>query len=153
VLSHMVGGKKTLANELSVIIHRIQRLGRDDPMRATEETALVDVVIRERRRSGVPLGDGAYAILAALGARWLTRHPRAHQGPRVTHVAAHLLRRHHLTLSLGPQGPRGDVSVQDLHRGPLGPRVAHVVPHPAFLRRSTSRPTRISRKRTWTRRQ
>jgi len=67
VLSHMVGGKRILANELSVIIHRIQRLERDDPMRVTEETTLVDVVMRERPRSRVPLGDGAYAILAAPG--------------------------------------------------------------------------------------
>jgi len=57
VLSHMVGGKRTLANELSVIIHRIQCLERDDPMRVTEEEALVAIVMRERRRSGVPLGS------------------------------------------------------------------------------------------------
>jgi len=50
VLSHMVGGKRILANELSVIIHRIQHLERDDPMRATEKEALVAVVMRERRR-------------------------------------------------------------------------------------------------------
>jgi len=75
VLSHMVGGKRTLANELSVIIHRIQRLERDDLIRATEETALVDVVMRERRRSGVPLGDGAYAVLSAPGG------PLAHTTP------------------------------------------------------------------------
>jgi len=34
-------------------------------MRAIEEAALVAIVLRERRRSGVPLGDGAYATLAA----------------------------------------------------------------------------------------
>jgi len=67
VLSHMVGGKRVLANELSIIIHRIRRLERDDPMRATEETALVDVVMRVHRRSAVPLGDGAYPLLAAPG--------------------------------------------------------------------------------------
>jgi len=75
VLSHMVRGMRTLANELSIIIHRIQRLKREDPMRVTEETALVDVVMRERRRSGVPLGDGAYATLAAPGG------PLAHTRP------------------------------------------------------------------------
>jgi len=65
VLAHIVGGKRTLANELYVIIRRIQRLDRTDPMRATEEEALVVVVMRERGRSGVPLRDGAYAPLAA----------------------------------------------------------------------------------------
>jgi len=88
VLSHMVGGKRTLANELSVII---QRLERDDPMRATEEEALVAVVMRERRRSGVPLGDEAYAILAAPGGplahtvppgpTGAPRDPRRREGP------------------------------------------------------------------------
>jgi len=67
VLTHMVGGKRTLADELFTIIRRIQCLDRDDPMRAIEEAALVAVVLRERRRSGVPQGDGAYATLAAPG--------------------------------------------------------------------------------------
>jgi len=31
----------------------------------TEERALVDVLLRERRRSRVPLGDGAFELLAA----------------------------------------------------------------------------------------
>jgi len=66
-LSHMIGGRRTLVNELSLIIHRIQHLDRDDPMRATEEIALVDVILRERRRSAVLLGDGAFAQLAAPG--------------------------------------------------------------------------------------
>jgi len=67
VLAHMVGGKRTLADELYQVIRRIQRLDGEDPMRATEEAALVAIVLRERRRSGVPLGDGAYATLAAPG--------------------------------------------------------------------------------------
>jgi len=75
VLAHMVGGKRTLANELSIIIQRIQRLPRADPIRATEEEALVAVVMRERRRSGVPLGDEAYATLTAPGG------PLAHAAP------------------------------------------------------------------------
>jgi len=54
VLAHMVRGKRALANELSVIIQRIHRLPRVDPMKATEEEALVAVVMRERRRSGMP---------------------------------------------------------------------------------------------------
>jgi len=36
VLSQMVGGKRTLANELFVKIHRIQCVEQDDLMRATE---------------------------------------------------------------------------------------------------------------------
>jgi len=43
----MVGGKKILANKLSIVIHRIQRLERDDPMRAVKEEALVAIVMRE----------------------------------------------------------------------------------------------------------
>jgi len=50
-----------------VIIHRIQRLKRNDLVRAVEEEVLVAIVMRERGRSGVPLGDGAYATLAAPG--------------------------------------------------------------------------------------
>jgi len=67
VLTHMVGGKGTLADELYGIIGRNQRLDTSDPMRAVEEAALVAVVMKERRRSGVPLGNGAYATLAAPG--------------------------------------------------------------------------------------
>jgi len=44
-------------------------------MRAVEEAALVAIVMRERHRSGVPLGVGAYAILAAPGG------PLAHTVP------------------------------------------------------------------------
>jgi len=32
VLSHMIGGRRTLVNELSIIISMIQHLDRDDPM-------------------------------------------------------------------------------------------------------------------------
>jgi len=67
VLAHMAGGKRALADELHAIIGRIRRLDQNDPMRVVEEQALVAVVIRERRRSRVPLGDGAYATLAAPG--------------------------------------------------------------------------------------
>jgi len=52
VLAHMVGGRLLLANQLLLIINRIQRLDPDDPMRAVEEGALVALVMRERRRSG-----------------------------------------------------------------------------------------------------
>jgi len=75
VLAHMVGGRLLLANQLLMIIHRIQRLDNSDPMRAVEEEALVALVMRERRRLGVPLEDGAYATLAAPGG------PLAHAAP------------------------------------------------------------------------
>jgi len=64
VLLHMIGGRRSLVNELVVIINRIDR---DDPMRVTEEQALIAVLIRERRRSAVPLGEGAFHQLAAPG--------------------------------------------------------------------------------------
>jgi len=47
VLSHMIGGRRTLVNELLTIITRIDRLDRNHPMRVTEEQALVAVLIRE----------------------------------------------------------------------------------------------------------
>jgi len=37
VLANMVGGRQTLVPEMSVIINRIARLDRADPIRATEE--------------------------------------------------------------------------------------------------------------------
>jgi len=67
VLSHMIGGRQSLVNELIIIINRIQRLDRDNPMRKTEEQALVAVLLRERCRSAVPLGDGAFPQLVAPG--------------------------------------------------------------------------------------
>jgi len=75
VLAHMVGGRLLLADQLIIIMRRIQRLATNDPMRAVEVEALVALVMRERRRSGVPLGDGAYATLAAPGG------PLAHAAP------------------------------------------------------------------------
>jgi len=66
VLAHMVGGRQPFVNELLIIVRRIQRLDRRDPMRITEET-LLEVLLRERRRSLVPLGDGAFDTLAAPG--------------------------------------------------------------------------------------
>jgi len=56
-------------------MRRIQRLDRVDPIRATDEEALIAVVMRERRHSGMPLSDGAYATLAAPG------DPLAHAAP------------------------------------------------------------------------
>jgi len=109
VLTHMAGGKRTLADELYTIIRRIQRLDAHDPMRAVEEAALVAIVMRERRRSGVPLGDGAYATLAAPG------------GP-LAHAAS--------TLVAAPLSPRQHLRLTGLHllsRGHQG----HGVDHPA----------------------
>jgi len=61
----MVGGRQILVAEISAIVNRTSRLDRADPMRATEEMALVAVLRRERRRSRVPLGEGAFDLLAA----------------------------------------------------------------------------------------
>jgi len=44
VLAHMIGGRPSLINELVIIINRIDRLDRGDPMRVTEEQALVAVL-------------------------------------------------------------------------------------------------------------
>jgi len=63
----MAGGRRLLADAFYTVMRRIQRLARDDPMRAVEEDALVTLVLDERRRSNAPLGDGAYATLAAPG--------------------------------------------------------------------------------------
>jgi len=67
VLAHMAGGRRLLADSFYTVMRRIQRLARNDPMRAVEEEALVALVLDERRRSNTPLGDGAYATLAAPG--------------------------------------------------------------------------------------
>jgi len=85
VLAHMAGGRRLLADAFFVIMRRIQRLARNDPMRAVEEEALVDLVLDERRRSTVPLGDRAYAILAAPGGPLALavppQHPRRRPQP------------------------------------------------------------------------
>jgi len=77
----MIGGRRTLVNELLTIIARIDRLKSNHPMRITEEQALVAVLTRERRRSAVPLGDGAFALLATPGGPVAPLPNRAHQGP------------------------------------------------------------------------
>jgi len=139
---NMVEGRQTLVTEITAIVNHIARLDRADPIRATEELALVTVRRRERRRSGVPLGEGPSTSWRPQEALWPVQHRQAHQELLVTHAVA-LHRRPHPTLSLGrlapredqvilphlslgPQGPRGDVSRKDRHRGPQGPRVAHV---------------------------
>jgi len=67
VLANMVGGRQPLVTELMTITNRIQRLDRADPMRVTEERALVAALLPERRCSRVPLGEGAFELLAAPG--------------------------------------------------------------------------------------
>jgi len=76
VLSNMVEGRYTLLTEMAVIMSRIARLDWADPMRATEEMALVDIIRRERRRSRVPLGRAAFALLAAPGGPMSRPAPR-----------------------------------------------------------------------------
>jgi len=84
VLAHMAGGRRLLADAFYTVMRRIQRLARDDPMRAVEEDALVTIVLDERRRSNAPLGDGAYAILAAPGGPLALAAPQRdpHRRPR-----------------------------------------------------------------------
>jgi len=60
VLSHMIGGRNTLVDVLVIIVNRIQRLHRDDPMRETEEQELANFLLRERRCSSVPLGEASF---------------------------------------------------------------------------------------------
>jgi len=83
VLAHMIGGRQPLVTEILAIVRGIQRLTCGDPMRVVEEQSLLEVLLRERRRSRVPLGDGAFALLAAPGGplapppqRGPTRPPR-----------------------------------------------------------------------------
>jgi len=74
-------------------------------MRATEELALVAVLRRERRRSRVPLGEGAFDLLAAPGGPMTRpRPPGAPRNPR---------RR--------PASPNKGGG-RDRHQGPRGPR-------------------------------
>jgi len=49
VLAHMAGGRRLLADEFYTVMRRIQRLARDDPMRAVEEEDVVALVLAERR--------------------------------------------------------------------------------------------------------
>jgi len=89
VLAHMAGGRRLLADAFFVVMRRIQRLARNDPMRAVEEEALVALVLDERRRSSAPIGDGAYAILAAPGGPLALAVPprRPRQRPQATSAA------------------------------------------------------------------
>jgi len=164
VLSHMIGGRQPLVTEILAIVRRIQRLTRGDPMRVTEEQALLEVLLRERRCSGVPLGDGAFALLVAPGGPLAPPPQRGPTGlpcdprrrpppssssdpqPGPSGAQGGPGRPSHPSLS--PKGLRGDVHVQDLHRGSQGPGVDHLVPH---LASSTSRLTQMKQRRTWTR--
>jgi len=66
VLAHSIGGRRLLVNEMVLIVNRIQRLDRHDPMRATEEQELVSMLLRERRRSTVPRGSS----ISSVGGTW-----------------------------------------------------------------------------------
>jgi len=109
VLGNMVEGRYTLLREMAVVINRIARLDRADPMRATEELALVAIIRRERRRSRVPLGEGAFDTLAAPGgpmSRPAPRDPRRRPSPPPT-----------ADLQPGPSGAQGGPSSPQRHRG------------------------------------
>jgi len=160
VLAHMIGGRRTLVNELVVIANRIQRLDRNNPMRAVEEQTLIDVLSRKRRRSTVDLSrkrrrfSGGSVLSPARGTRRLTRPSnsttpdrspaRPASSPSATIVDARTYTwtirssggtrtvPHHP--SLGPLGPRGDVATtQDPHQVPRGP--GRTMSSPTWLHR------------------
>jgi len=121
VLSNMVEGRYTLLMELAVVMNRIARLDRADPTRAAEELALVDIIRRERRRSRVPLGIGAFALLAAPGgpmSRPAPRDRRRRPTPPPTDDPRP-----------GPSGAQAGRSSPQRHRG-RGRRRGPVRPHP-----------------------
>jgi len=147
VLSNMIGGRRVLVDELMLIVNRIQRLHREDPMRASEEQELINVLLTERQRSAGPLGKASFPQLEAPGGP-LGRAPRtglsgAQGGPHPTPnpsstpdpqpwpsgvqggaVVLHL--------NLIYQGPRKDVKrTKNLNLGPQVPRVSHVRPRTA----------------------
>jgi len=115
VLAHMAGGRRLLADAFYTVMRRIQRLARDDPMRAVEEEALVALVLDERRRSNAPLGDGAYATLAAPGGPLALAAPL--RDPR---------RRPHYRPTSPQQGPSRGRGRRPYRASP-GPTVALVV--------------------------
>jgi len=97
ILAHMAGGRRLLAAAFYSVMRRIQRLARDDPMRADEEDAIVTLVLDKRRRSNVPLGDEAYATLVAPGG------PLALASPQRSSIAAlDQPRQHHLPTGRRP---------------------------------------------------
>jgi len=100
----MVGGRSTLVTEMCLIINRIARLDRADPMRATEELALVAVIRRERSR--VPLGEGAFDLLAAPGGP-MARPAGAPRDPRRRPPSLTQERRQRPGPGPGPSGAQG----------------------------------------------
>jgi len=81
VLANMIGGRQPVVTELMTIINRIQRLDRADLMRATEELALVAVLLRERHRTRVPLGSERERSISSRLQEdlWPVRHRPAQQ--------------------------------------------------------------------------
>jgi len=146
VLAHMIGGRRTLVNELVIIANRIQRLDRHDPMRVVEEQALVDVLLRERCRSAVPLGEASFPQLEAPGGplgrpanpgpTGAPRDPRRHPPPSAASEsqpgpsgAQGGPQRSALTLP-GPSGTQGGrPEDQRLPPGPSGALRAQGGPH------------------------
>jgi len=122
ILAHMAGGRLLLADAFYAVMRRIQRLARDDPMRAVEEDTLVDLVLAERPGRTHPAETGPTPPWQPRGAHLpsppLDDAPAGHNRPR----------RHHLTtgrrlLNRHPPGVAAD-AVSGLHLGPVGPKVA-----------------------------
>jgi len=65
ILNSMVEKQYILIAELMVIFNRIARLSYTDPMRRTEEQAVLDLLAARRIRSLVPRGVAAFLALGA----------------------------------------------------------------------------------------
>jgi len=107
VLSHMAGGRRLLVDAFFTVMRRIQRLARDDPMRAVEEDALVTIVLDERRRSNAPLGDGAYSTLAAPGGPLALAAPQRDTRRRPRQTSSAPPPRRPMSPQAGPSRGRG----------------------------------------------
>jgi len=131
VLEHMVGGRRLLANSFYTVMRRIQLLSRDDPARAVEEDALVDLVLAERGRASAPIGEGAYAILGAPGGPLtLAATLRPHRRPQAASSAP----LPHRSTSPRARAPRGHG--RRPYRASTGPSAAHGGPRrppPGFV--------------------
>jgi len=150
----MIGGRRLLVSELMIIINRIQRLDRSDPMGAIEEQELVNVLLCERRYSAVPLGEAAFPQLEAPGGP-LGRHTQPASGaqrdprrapPRTSSAQipnlGHPAHREDDTLpnphpqpgpSVRPTLPSAWAkTAKDVHLGLQGPRVDYAVSLPVF---------------------
>jgi len=132
VLAHMAGGRRLVADAFYAVMRQIQRLARDNPMRAVEEEALVAIVLAERRRANAPSGDGAYATLAAPGGPLALaapqRRPRRRPQPSSSAPPPH----RSTSPRQGPSRGRGRRPYR-ASPGPSGAQVGPCRPPPCFV--------------------